>query len=73
MKKGSAKILIRNLREKAETKQCTIHSVVVAKRTLCEHAYGEKGCWMMDNNQNCTPYPKDSECWHYALQRFVYG
>jgi len=36
--------------------------VIVPKGTLCEHAYGENGCYMMDNNKSCTPYPKESEC-----------
>ena len=31
MKKGNVKMLIRNLREMAEIKQCNIHSVVQAK------------------------------------------
>ena len=48
--------------KKTEAEQCTIPNVVVAKRTLCEHAYGVNGCYMMDTNQSCTPYPKDSGC-----------
>ena len=30
--------------------------------TLCEHAYGEKGCRMRDMDLNCAPYPTDSKC-----------
>ena len=29
---------------------------------LCEHAYGENGCAMMDEELPCSAYPEDSEC-----------
>ncbi len=33
-----------------------------SEATVCEHAYGEKGCCMMDNNESCTPSPEGSGC-----------
>ena len=45
-----------------QVKTLPIADVIVPKGTLCEHAYGENGCYMMDTNQSCTPHPKDSEC-----------
>ena len=63
MRKGNVKMLIRNLREMEENKQCTIQNVVESATPLKECMAGRDGeCW----HPKCPVTMKDAKNGKYC-------